>query len=155
VSRLENKIPPPLLWVIASALTWIVARLDLDGSPLQSTFAEWAGVLLAILGIGIAFAGLREFSKANTTVDPHRIEEASTVVRTGIYRLTRNPMYVGLTLLSIGWAFRLGTVVGMVVGTGFLLTVLTYLQIKPEERALTKAFGSDYTDYQASVRRWI
>ena len=155
MSRLENKIPPPLLWVIASALTWIVARLNLDSSPLESTFAEWAGVLLAVVGIGSAFAGLREFNKAQTTVDPHKIDEASTVVRTGIYRITRNPMYLGLTLISIGWALRLGTAAGLVVGTGFLVTVLTYLQIKPEERALTKAFGSEYTDYQATVRRWI
>lgn len=140
---------------MAAVVTWVVARLDLDGSPLESTTSEWLGVLLAVTGIAIAFAGLREFSKANTTVDPVKIEEASAVVTSGIYRVTRNPMYLGLSLMSIGWGLRLGTLVGMVAGTGLLVAALTYLQIKPEERALTAAFGSDYTDYTDSVRRWL
>lgn len=155
MARFENRIPPPLLWVIASAVTWIVARLDLDGSPLESTTSEWLGVLFAVVGIGIAFAGLREFSKANTTVDPHKVENASTVVSSGIYRFTRNPMYVGLVLMSIGWGLRLGTAIGMVIGTGLLLVALTVLQIRPEERALSAAFGSEYDEYKASVRRWL
>ena len=132
-----------------------MAKLDLDGAPLESTTSEWLGVLLAVAGIAVAFAGLREFSKANTTSDPIRIQEASTVVTTGIYRFTRNPMYLGLTLISIGWGLRLGTVVGLVAGTGLLLVSLTLLQIRPEERALTEAFGDAYTDYAASVRRWL
>ncbi len=155
MTRFENKIPPPLLWVIASAVTWLVARLDLDGSPLESATSEWLGVLLAVTGISVAFAGLREFSKANTTSDPIRIQEASTVVTTGIYRFTRNPMYLGLTLMSIGWGLRLGTAIGMAAGTGLLLVTLTLLQIRPEERALTAAFGDAYTDYASSVRRWL
>ena len=132
-----------------------MAKLDLDGAPLESTTSEWLGVLLAVAGIAVAFAGLREFSKANTTSDPIRIQEASTVVTTGIYRFTRNPMYLGLTLISIGWGLRLGTVVGLVAGTGLLLVSLTLLQIRPEERSLTEAFGDAYTDYAASVRRWL
>lgn len=155
MARLENRIPPPILWVIASALTWLVDRIDVDGSPLASTASEWLGVLLAVIGIGIAFTGLREFSKAQTTVDPHRIDEASSLVTTGIYRFTRNPMYVGLTLMSIGWALRLGTVLGMIVGTGFLVTVVTFLQIRPEERALRQNFGAAYDEYTTKVRRWI
>ena len=155
MTQLENRLPPPLLWLIASAITWLVARADIDGSPLQSTASEWLGVLFAVVGIGVAFAGLREFSKANTTSDPHNIDKASALVTTGVYRFTRNPMYVGLSLLSIGWGLRLGTAVGLAVGTGLLIVALIFLQIRPEERALSETFGSEYAEYRSSVRRWI
>lgn len=155
MSGLQTRIPPPLLWVIAAAITWIVARVDVDGSPLSGIASEWLGVAMAALGIAIAFAGIREFGRANTTSDPIHVDEASTVVSTGVYRFTRNPMYLGLVLISIGWALRLGTAAGMVVGTGFLIVVLTVLQIRPEEEAMTARFGQGYLDYRASVRRWI
>lgn len=155
VSRFQNKVPPPILWVISAAVTWIVDRLDLDGSPLASTASEWIGVAIALVGIWIAFSGLREFSRSGTTSDPVNIEGASKLVTGGIYRFTRNPMYLGLTLISIGWAFRLGTAAGMAAGTGFLMAALTWLQIQPEEEVLTSKFGQDYTDYTQSVRRWL
>ncbi len=155
VSRFQNKVPPPILWVISAAITWIVDRLDLDGSPLASTASEWIGVAVALLGIWIAFSGLREFSRSGTTSDPVNIEKASKLVTGGVYRFTRNPMYLGLTLISIGWAFRLGTAAGLVIGTGFLMAALTWLQIEPEERAMTAAFGEEYSEYTQRVRRWI
>ncbi|MGI9599069.1 MAG: methyltransferase family protein [Acidimicrobiales bacterium] len=155
MKRLENTIPPPVLWLVASILTFVVDRFDLDGSPLQSTIAEWGGVALAAVGVGIAMLGGRRFARAGTTFDPHTIDSASTLVTGGIYRVSRNPMYLGLVLLSIGWALRLGTAVGMIVGTGSLVIALTYLQIRPEERALRERFGDDYDRYRSTVRRWI
>ncbi len=155
MSRFENTIPPPLLWVAASLLTFVVDRLDLDGSPLESVAADWIAIVVGLTGVAIAVAGLARFAALRTTVNPHQIEAASALATDGIYRFTRNPMYVGMVLLCVGWALRLGTVVGMVVGTGFLVAVLTVLQIKPEERALTATFGQEYERYQANVRRWI
>lgn len=155
MERLENKIPPPLLWVAATVVTFAVDRADLDGSPLESPLADWLGLAVALVGVGVAAAGLKRFAALATTVDPHHIDGATTLATDGIYGLTRNPMYVGLVLLSIAWALRLGTVAGMVAGTTFLIVALTYLQIRPEERALSAKFGDSYDQYKSRVRRWI
>lgn len=152
---LEHKIPPPLIWVLASALIYAIDRADVDGSPLESTAADLLGFAVGVAGVAVAFLGLRSFSRAGTTVDPHSIDNASTLVISGVYRLTRNPMYLGMALLSIGWALRLGTVVGLIVGPAFLVLALTRLQIQPEERVLAAKFGESYDRYRSDVRRWL
>ncbi|MEM7274038.1 MAG: isoprenylcysteine carboxylmethyltransferase family protein, partial [Actinomycetota bacterium] len=107
------------------------------------------------VGIGLGVAGIVTFSRVGTTVDPHRIENASILVTEGIYRFTRNPMYLGLVLVCAGWGIRLGSVVGTVVGSALLFGVLRQFQIIPEERMMTERFGETYERYRASVRRWI
>ncbi len=155
MTKLETRIPPPILWALGALVTWVVDRLDIDGSALDGRVWDGLAVLLALMGLGVAVAGFVQFSRANTTVDPHRIEDASTLVVDGIYRFTRNPMYLGLALLSIGWALRLGTIAGMVIGTGAFVAAVTRLQIIPEERVLDSKFGDDFRRYRSKVRRWI
>ncbi len=155
VSRLEHRMPPPLWWVVGAALTWLVDRADLDGSPLESSFNDLLGIVLAFAGVGLGASGLSRFSKAGTTSDPHNIDQASALVTDGVFRFTRNPMYLGLVLILCGWAFRLGSVTGLIVGPGFLLAVLTFFQIRPEEKTLKARFGQEYADYASKVRRWI
>jgi protein-S-isoprenylcysteine O-methyltransferase Ste14 len=152
--RLEHKIPPPVLVLLALGLTWAIDRLDLDGSPLQGTPARAAALVLAALGLALGASGLAGFLRAGTTFDPHHIEDASALVVTGVYRFTRNPMYLGMVTLSVAWALALGTVVGL-VGPVLLVAALARLQIRPEERALAARFGDDYERYRRSVRRWL
>ena len=112
-----------------------------------------AFVLFMAAGI-IGFPALRSFRRAGTTIDPVRIDRASSLVTGGIYRLTRNPMYVALSLLLTAWAVWLG---GTLVWAGPILLVLWLdrFQIRPEERAMAARFGEDYHRYRSEVRRWL
>jgi protein-S-isoprenylcysteine O-methyltransferase Ste14 len=105
-------------------------------------------------GIAIAVAGVREFRRARTTVNPLTPAAASAMVRSGIYRHTRNPMYLGMLLMLAGWAVWLASVAALAVLPAFVL-YLNRLQIEPEERALASLFGRDFEDYRRSVRRWL
>ncbi len=94
------------------------------------------------------------FWKNNTTVNPIKPESASTLVVEGVYRFSRNPMYVGMALLLLSWGLYLANPLNALLFVLYVY-VITQIQIKPEERALVKLFGQDYQEYCARVRRWI
>ena len=154
MQRLEHRIPPPLWLALTLAVTWVIDRLDLDGSPLAGGPVRLVAAVLAAAGLGLGAGGLVDFFRAGTTFDPHRIEDASALVVTGVYRFTRNPMYLGLVSLSVAWTLWLGSLVGL-VGPALLVAVLVRLQIRPEERFLAARFGDDYERYRSTVRRWL
>ena len=108
-----------------------------------------------VLGGGlIALAGVLEFHRAHTTVNPMAPQKASALVTSGVYRITRNPMYLGMLLVLAGWAVWLGNAAAF-VGLPLFVAVLNLLQIAPEERVLRERFGDAFTRYAARVRRWI
>jgi protein-S-isoprenylcysteine O-methyltransferase Ste14 len=117
-----------------------------------STAAAVAGVLLIALGVGIALAGIRRFRKAGTTVLP--FGGTSELVTSGVYRFTRNPMYLGMTLAYAGFTLLLNSVWCSLFLPVALISVYA-LAIRPEERYLSKKFGDQYTQYSARVRRWL
>ena len=79
---------------------------------------------------------------------------APCVVTRGVYRWTRNPMYLGMLVVLAGWAVWLGSAAAL-LGLPLSVLLLNRLQIGPEERILRERFGQDYIDYQARVRRWL
>jgi protein-S-isoprenylcysteine O-methyltransferase Ste14 len=150
---LERKIPPLAVVIVAGAIMWIVARATPalrvpmpSRSPLAACLAA-AGVVTSVLGV-VAFR------RARTTVNPMHPESSSALVVTGIYRLTRNPMYLGFLLLLLAWAVFLSNALAVLVLPTFVL-YMNRFQIGPEERALTSTFGAAYVTYQARVRRWL
>ena len=151
----ETRIPPVVWLALGGLVTWGIGRLDLDGAPLDNRFGVLSGVLLAALGAAIAALGVVQFRQAQTTVNPHNIDGTSHLVTAGIYRITRNPMYLGMLVVLAGWAAVLGTIGGFIVGGGVFFAVVTRLQIIPEERVLADKFGDTYARYTATVRRWI
>jgi protein-S-isoprenylcysteine O-methyltransferase Ste14 len=153
VSRLETKIPPPIVALLFALAMWLLAK----ALPRVAVAAPLRiGLACAVAGIGAVFAlsGFVAFGRAKTTVDPIRPSKASTLVTSGVYRITRNPMYVGLFFLLTGWAIALASPVLLAAPLVFALYI-TRFQIQPEERALTALFGSAYTDYRTKVRRWL
>jgi protein-S-isoprenylcysteine O-methyltransferase Ste14 len=102
----------------------------------------------------VAVAGVLEFRRARTTVNPTTPQAATSMVRSGIYRHTRNPMYLGMLLVLAGWAVWLASLAAVAVLPVFVL-YLNRLQIEPEERALASRFGADFEEYRRSVRRWL
>jgi protein-S-isoprenylcysteine O-methyltransferase Ste14 len=110
--------------------------------------------LIGISGALTCALGIVEFRRAKTTVNPTRPDSASSLVRTGIYRRTRNPMYVGFFLILTGWAAAFANVASFLVLPAFV-AYMNRFQIKPEERALASIFGDDFRAYCAEARRWI
>jgi protein-S-isoprenylcysteine O-methyltransferase Ste14 len=150
---LELRVPPPLVGVAAALLMWLVARtapsLDFD-LP-----ARWPAVLTtAALGLAIGAAAFLRFRKANTTVNPMTPQATSALVIGGVYRLTRNPMYLGTLVILIAWALWLSNALAFIVLPLFV-AYLNRFQILPEERALQARFGTDFERYRQSVRRWL
>jgi protein-S-isoprenylcysteine O-methyltransferase Ste14 len=152
-SGLELKVPPVAVALIAAALMWAV---DASGAAPGFSFPgrSVAAALLAVLGLAVAISGLAAFGRARTTVNPLKPDEASTLVVSGVYRVTRNPMYLGFLLLLLAWAVFLGNIAGILVLVMFVL-YMNLFQIAPEERALAARFGAAFEEYRRRVRRWI
>jgi len=109
---------------------------------------------LAALGAMAAVAGVIAFRRQRTTVNPMTPDAASSMVCSGIYRVSRNPMYLGFLLALAGWAVYLSNAATAVLVPVFVLC-MNHLQIKPEERALLAKFGPPFARYMSQVRRWI
>jgi len=122
--------------------------------PINIPFSLIIAVLFAVAGVLLDLLSLRQFRKAQTTVNQLSPEKASSLVRTGVFSHSRNPMYVGLVLILFGWAVWLAALSNLVVLALFVLAI-TEWQIKPEEAVLRSLFGQEYSDYCSSVRRWI
>ncbi len=150
---LEAKVPPPLVALANVALMWGISLL---APQLEFPASVRLAACLAIAGFALVFsaAGVVSFRRAHTTVNPTTPEAASSLVSSGVYRITRNPMYVGLSLLLVAWAVFLSSAWALLGPVGFVLYISRF-QIAPEERALAKLFGAEYASYKASVRRWL
>jgi protein-S-isoprenylcysteine O-methyltransferase Ste14 len=147
------RIPPPLVMLLAAALMWALHRWLPLGHLIVTPWSYFAA-LPAVIGRAITVAAGARFRQARTTFDPFKPREASVLVTGGVFRVSRNPMYLGLLLLLIAWALWLGTVSPWLVLPLFA-TVISVGQIVPEERALEERFGETYLAYRRSVRRWI
>lgn len=151
---LELKIPPPLMAVVIAGAMYAAATLHAPAWALPPSVR--VVVALALAGVGVVFdlAGMLSFRKAKTTINPLTPQRSSAVVTHGVYRLTRNPMYLGLVLILLGLAVYLASVWALLGPVAFG-AFITRFQIQPEERALKARFGTAYTDYCARVRRWL
>ena len=113
-----------------------------------------AAIAIALVGGAFSIAGALAFRRAKTTVNPLRPERASALVTTGVYRITRNPMYVGLLLGLLAWAAGLSSPVSLAGPVAFIMFINRF-QIEPEEKALLVKFGPEYETYKSTVRRWL
>jgi len=152
-SLIELRVPPVAVALFAALLMALLAR-SATGLHWPTSVRFGGALFLFAMGIACAVAGVREFRRASTTVNPLTPAAASAMVRSGIYRHTRNPMYLGMLLVLAGWAVWLASVAAVAVLPAFVL-YMNRLQIQPEERSLASLFGSDFEDYRRSVRRWL
>lgn len=150
---LDSKIPPPLLVLVIGSVMWGVARF-VPGVGVDMNWRVGIAVLLGCVALGIAVPAFSAFGKANTTIDPVHLERASSLVTGGIFAWSRNPMYVSLTVVLLAWCVYLAVPWG-VIGPVVFVVYITRFQIVPEERVMREKFGAAYSEYQASVRRWL
>ena len=149
------KIPPPIVTIVTAFLMWTISELVPVGLfDLPMGIQLWVFAIFAFIGIAIMLAGVLAFRKSKTTINPFQPEQASSLVLTGIYQKTRNPMYLGMLLILSGWAILLGSAVAFLALPVFVV-FMNKFQILPEEKALEQLFGHEFGDYLTSVRRWI
>ncbi len=150
---LETRIPPPVYGLMMAMLIWGLAKLWPSLQLLPSPHG-WFGIVLIVIGVSVDLTALWQFFSHKTTPNPWSPERAETLVIFGLYRYSRNPMYLGLLLSLTGWALYLGSLAGFVCLPVFVI-LMNWMQILPEERALTEKFGAPYLNYLQRVRRWL
>ncbi|PSV04123.1 isoprenylcysteine carboxylmethyltransferase family protein [Photobacterium leiognathi subsp. mandapamensis] len=146
------RVPPPILLLLSILGMYLLSRFypvmtfDFDGKSLLIS-------MLCFIGVIPGFTAIIAFAKANTTIDPRYPQKTSRLVTTGIYRFTRNPMYLSLVLFLFAAAFYFSALSCFVVVPVFIW-VMNNFQIEPEEAVLLAMFGEDYQHYCQTVRRW-
>lgn len=149
MSALETRVPPPLVALILGALAWFV-----DGPALDFFGRTTLAIHAAALGLAVEIVAALAFVKRRTTLLPWAPERTETLVTSGLFRFSRNPMYVGQAMLLAAWVLYLGTWIAWLAVPAYVI-YMNRFQIGPEERALSALFGADYDAYRARVRRWI
>ena len=153
MTTLETRFPPVALALTIGFLMWIADRSLPQFAfllPIRGLLAITSGAFGAVIGI----AGVIEFRRAQTTVNPLRPYAAGSLVVTGVFAWTRNPMYLGLALGLLGWSLWLGNFAAVALLPVFV-AYLSRFQIFPEEQVLERHFGTEFTEYRNRVRRWI
>ena len=150
---MKLKIPPVLVLIVAGFMNLGLSKMV---PALNFTFSYQIEIswILAFIGGFFGLAGIFTFIQHRTTVDPVNIDKASELVTDGIYRISRNPMYVGMLLLLIGWTEKMGNPLGL-LGIIFFVAFMNLNQIIPEEGMLEGKFGASYKEYCSKTRRWL
>ncbi len=134
-------------------MMWAIART----APAMEVDPTWRLALaaaFAIVGVLSAISGISAFNRAKTTINPHHLEAVSALVTSGVYRYTRNPMYLGLLCVLLAYAVYLAVPWTLAGPLAFVLFI-TRFQIIPEERVLAQKFGPEYAAYKQRARRWL
>jgi protein-S-isoprenylcysteine O-methyltransferase Ste14 len=145
------KIHPPILTLIHIAAAY-VAKWTVPNPFIVPTVLRNTGFVLVVFGFLLGVSAFVEFRKARTTINPHG--SVTSILSSGVYRFTRNPIYLGFVLMLIGLPLNSGTYWGLVLAPVLILS-FNSLVIQHEEAYLEKKFGGEYTGYKSRVRRWL
>ena len=152
---LELRIPPAVLVLVSASLMWLAAwALPSMRLAIPAGVALAIAVAVALMGALVIAAGIIEFRRARTTVNPMTPHAASALVVERVYASTRNPMYLGFAMILLGWAVFLSHPLSFLVVPCFI-AYMNRFQIVPEEKALEGRFGSEFKVYSSRVRRWL
>jgi protein-S-isoprenylcysteine O-methyltransferase Ste14 len=151
--RLKTRIPAPVVAMLIAMGMWLLPRAQQVSGVIGRARLMAIDVSLQLSAV-VALAAFLAFWRARTTINPLKPERASALVTQGIYRYTRNPMYLSLLLLLLAYASHLWSWAALAGPVAFVVYV-TRFQIVPEERVLALKFGPEFAQYRRRVRRWI
>lgn len=151
--KLEARIPPPAVAAALAVAMWGVSSIA-PVIQLSVVTRMSVAAVFALVGGGFSLAGIIAFRRMKTTVNPLKPETASALVISGVYNITRNPMYVGVAMVLIAWAIYLCSAWAL-LGPPAFVVYMNRFQIAPEEKVLAALFGAEYLVYRSSVRRWL
>lgn len=146
-------IPPPLVVAVLAFVMWALHR-RVEYGGFESQLQPLIAVLLLVAGLALMVAAAAAIVSAGTTINPLRPSRTSSLVTSSVFRLSRNPIYLGDLLILLALAVWLGNLFN-ILPVGVFVWYINRYQIAPEERALTTLFGASYVDYCARVRRWL
>ena len=153
MTALELKVPPVALMLLFALMMWLMSTYEASLSFLLP-WRRAIAVFVVCAGLAIGLGGVVAFRRAKTTVNPITPEATTTMVTSGLYRFSRNPMYLGLLVVLIGWAIFLSHPLAFALLPLFVL-YMNRFQIIPEERILSAKFAHQFTAYKETVRRWV
>ena len=148
---METKIPPPIVTLVF-ALSIYLSRGIFKIVEIKHSF--YLGIFLLLLGFAILISAVRLFKKDNTTINPLSPQQATKLVTDGIFKYSRNPMYLGMALVLTSIAVFFNLLGGIILITLFC-AYITKFQIIPEERAMSDLFSDDFDKYIKETRRWV
>jgi len=154
VKSLELKVPPLVVVLLMGLLMWLVSWFMPAGRSLVLQARQLVSANVAAMGVIVCSLGVVRFRRTKTTVNPMKPGSASSLVVSGIYQFTRNPMYLGMLLVLTGWAIFLSNALSFLFLPAYVFHMNRF-QIRPEERALASKFGQDFANYRSKVRRWL
>jgi protein-S-isoprenylcysteine O-methyltransferase Ste14 len=146
-------LPPPVVLALIAAAMWGIDR-ELDTGRIAFTGQAPLAIALLAAGGGLMVAAVAAMFAARTTINPMKPARASKLVTGGVFRWSRNPIYLGDLLILAALAVWLGQIANLALLPAFVAYIGRF-QILPEERALTARFGAEYAAYRARVRRWL
>jgi protein-S-isoprenylcysteine O-methyltransferase Ste14 len=150
---LSLRIPPVAVVLVMAVLMWLCSWSAPKFGfviPIQ----DFIAVAFAVAGALTSILGVASFRRAGTTVNPLNPAASSTLVRSGIYAFSRNPMYLGFVIMLLGWGMYLSNALSLLFIPLFVL-YMNRFQIEPEEDALRSRFGQEFDTYARRVRRWL
>ena len=153
MAALDLKVPPPAVALVMAGAMWGLSLIA-PSIAAPAFIRVAAAVTIALVGVGFGLGGVIAFRHARTTVNPMKPEATSSLVCSGIYTVTRNPMYVGILFVLVAWAVFLSSAWALLGPLAFVL-YMNRFQIGPEEKVLSAMFGADYSTYKSRVRRWL
>jgi protein-S-isoprenylcysteine O-methyltransferase Ste14 len=153
MTPLEFKVPPVALTLLFALIMWLTSTYEAP-LPFPLPWRRAIAFSVCCAGLVIGLGGVVAFRRAKTTVNPITPEATRTMVTSGLYRFSRNPMYLGLLLVLIGWAIFLSNLLAFALLPLFVL-YMNRFQIIPEERVLSGKFAHQFMAYKKTVRRWI
>lgn len=148
---MNNKIPPPIVTLICGLGIYFS----------RPFFPEYIlsinnilSIFILFLGLGILFISAASFKKHQTTINPLKPEQASSLVISGVFSFSRNPMYLGMVFILISISIKFNLLGGLLITSMFVLFIKKF-QIIPEEAAMHKLFPKEFASYKENTRRWI
>ena len=148
---METKIPPPIVTLIFGFATYLSRKIFPE---IEIQYSSFFGIFLVLLGFFILISAVKLFRNDKTTVNPLSPEQATKLVTNGIFKLSRNPMYLGMAVILASVAVFFNIIGGIIFMALFCLYI-TKFQIIPEEKAMKELFAKDFEQYMQATRRWI
>ena len=148
---MNNKIPPPIVTFICGIAIYLSKTFF---NQFFNYNNNTMSLFLLILGLLVFISAVKSFRKHKTTVNPLEPRKASSLVTTGIFKFSRNPMYLGMLIILLSISFRFNLIGGIIISL-FFYFFITKFQIIPEEVAMNELFGNEFVDYEKKTRRWI
>ena len=148
---MNNKIPPPIIALVCALGILFSKPFFREYSNVNNSSIS---ILFFLIGVACFFFAIKLFKKHNTTISPLKPEKATSLIVSGIYMYSRNPMYLGMLFILISTSIRFN-IIGGIISISTFIIYITKFQIIPEEEQLKRIFGEKFLNYKKKTRMWL